>query len=145
MTDQNSIYDYLRQVVGQYPRVQSIWLIGSRANDTCREESKWDLLAFADKDTFEQMKQDASLKRGDVILLVVYDSNNFEEPWPDVEGGRPIRSRCGLLNGPRPQGWGWREVSDIEAVYEGTRLSAEGVQERTYQKAVRIWPVQVAV
>lgn len=95
------IFPYVEQLVKEYPRIESVWLMGSRANDSYREESDWDLLVFANKEVLDAMRQHRELKRERVDVLVVYDSINFEEPWPEVEeNGRGAKG--GRLSGSTP-------------------------------------------
>jgi len=71
----------------RFKGITSIWLIGSRANNTFRENSDWDLLIFADEQTLDLMRKATELKRADVDVLVVYDGKNGEEPWPVFKKG----------------------------------------------------------
>jgi predicted nucleotidyltransferase len=40
---------------------QSLWLYGSRANNRSRSDSDWDLILFADVESFEKLKRIPSL------------------------------------------------------------------------------------
>jgi predicted nucleotidyltransferase len=134
------ILPYVEQLVREYPRIESVWLFGSRANDSYREDSDWDLLVFANKEILVAMGQHRKLKLERVDVLVVYDSIHFEEPWPE-ENGR-ARARGGRLSGSTPLSWEWNQTSQTEARYE------EGLQggqtERTIKKALKLWPQERA-
>lgn len=134
------ILTYVEQLVREYPRIESVWLMGSRANDSYREDSDWDLLVFANKEILDAMRQQRELKRERVDVMVVYDGINLEEPWPDVEENGRVRAKGGKLSGSTPLSWEWNQTSQTEATYEGTKRLADGQTERTLKKAVRFWP-----
>lgn len=138
------IFPYVEQLVSEYPRIESVWLMGSRANDSYREDSDWDLLVFANKEILDAMVQHRNLKRKQVDVMVVYDSVNFEEPWPEVEENGRVNPKRGRLSGSRPFSWEWNQTSQTEATYEGTKPLQGGQTERTIKKALRLWPQERA-
>jgi hypothetical protein len=87
---------------------------------------------FANKEVLDAMRQHREYKRERVDVLVVYDSVNFEEPWPEVEENCHARAKGGRLSGSTPLSWEWNQTSQTEAMYE------EGLQggqtERTLKK-----------
>lgn len=132
------ILPYVEQLVKEYPRIESVWLMGSRANDSYREESDWDLLVFANNEILDSMRQHRDLKRERVDVLVVYGSIHFEEPWPEVE----VRAKGGRLSGSNSHSWEWNQTSQTEATYlEGLQ---GGQPERTIKKALKLWPQERA-
>jgi len=139
MTLNQEIVPYVKQLMSAFPGIQSIWLIGSRANENYRIDSDWDLLAFSDGRTFSKMKQDRSLRNPDVDLLVVYNGNDFEEPWPVTTEARP-NPKGGSL-----QSWKWHKQSETKATYRATKDLEDGkfdiIENR---KAIRIWPIESA-
>lgn len=133
------IEDYLRKLAAKCPSVREVWLLGSRANNTERENSDWDLLAFADQSTFNTISEDESLHLSNVDLLVVHSENGtFEKPWGD-------KKKKGSLNS-----WSWVRTTDREATYESHRWIPDAEQkypgtetgycETLKLKALRIWP-----
>jgi hypothetical protein len=116
---------YLDQLTERCPDIRSVWEIGARADDevlgTCAPFG-WDLIAFADEDTLQQLRAATDLHRGDVRLRVVTDGNRFEPAWGDA-----------ALSGSLST-WGWKRVSEREAFY-----AEAGVEPlRPRQRAVRL-------
>lgn len=64
--------------------IQEIWLIGSRAIGSEREDSDWDFLVFAGKECLNNLSSRHDLNLSNVDLLVVYDEDHFQEPWADA-------------------------------------------------------------
>jgi hypothetical protein len=89
----------------------SVWLIGSQANGTSNEASDWDLLVFGNERLLECLAVQEPIENID--LLVVYDGDAFCSPWNQTMEGF---TKWGSLSG-----WKWREVSDAEATYSGTK------------------------
>src|SRR6266481_2132913 len=107
--------EYVAKLVAVCPSIRAVWLIGSRANGTERPGSDWDLLVFADAAILSRLRGDDDLRQRSadlcVDLLLVHDGDNFLEPW-----GSPEHEKHGSLTG-----WEWRELSDSEAEYRGTK------------------------
>ncbi len=131
-----AVMNYLGRLSSEYDSINSIWLLGSRANGTNRTDSDWDFLIFADKKTLDSLKQSRSLKLKNVDVLVVYDKNKFEDPWSHKKGS--------LDN------WKWKQLTKNKAKYWGIKWVSEGFSdgmensrfdegERT---AIKIWPLQ---
>lgn len=99
---------YLDLLAEHCPDIRSVWEIGVRADDevlgTCAPFG-WDLIAFADEDTLQQLRAATELHRPDVRLRVVLDGNRFEPAWGDA-----------ALSGSLFD-WGWRRVNEREAFY----------------------------
>jgi predicted nucleotidyltransferase len=111
--DAQQVWDYVDLLNGRYGSISSIWLIGSRARHTEQPESDWDLLAFADHDSFTAMRQDAGLRVAGIDLLVVIDDDRFEQPWIDRGYKTP---KFGHL-----REWRWARTSPTEATYFDSR------------------------
>jgi hypothetical protein len=116
---------FLDQLAEHCPDIRSVWVIGARTEDevlgTCSPFG-WDLLAFADPETLQQLRAATDLHRGDVRLRVVTDGNRFEPAWGDD-------ALAGSLSG-----WSWKRVSEREASY-----SPEGLEPlRPRRRAVRL-------
>ncbi len=126
------IDDFLSEITDAHPGIREIWLFGSRAKGDERPGSDWNLLAFADEDTFKQLCRNLQFRRADTELLVVLDGDEFREPW----GERP---KSGYLSE-----WEWVKSSDREAQYHGTKWVQDekgGRTEIQLCKAIRLWPV----
>ena len=114
------VYQFLRKITEKYPRIESIWIFGSRANNEFKKDSDWDLWIFSNRQVFDHLKKNDSLKQGSrehkVDTFVVYDGENFEGPWPRIKNGKKMLKR-GVLSE-----WKWKKLSSRKAKYEGTRL-----------------------
>lgn len=141
MIQTKEIEQYITELVQKYPDIESIWLFGSRANDSFSDDSDWDLLLFANKQVFDGLKKDMSLKQEsiklNIDLLVVYNDENFSEPWD-----QPIGERHSPKSGSLKT-WKWGIISSYEAQYESNKwLSKEQWIESKILKAYRIWPTK---
>lgn len=132
--DFSLIGPYLERLLAAYPNIESVWLIGSRANETARDDSDWDLLVFASREVLEALSTDDSFSRSDVDLLVVYDGDNFESPYGGTDNRR---SKKGSL-----KKWEWQHFSADLASYEACK-PGEGMHiDIERRSGVRIWPNQ---
>jgi len=141
----NKVYKYLRRLTKKYPKIESIWFLGSRANNNFKDDSDCDFWVFANKGIFNLLKRDKSFKqeskRNKIDTLIVYDGKNFEEPWPLLRNGRVIPKQ-GLLSE-----WKWEPISSFRANYEGTkektRVGPDGKPvfdiEQRLLRAFKIW------
>lgn len=102
----NEIQELLNDVQQNIASVTEIWLIGSRANNTAREDSDWDFLVFGDDSSLNKLKRMIEYKRENIDFLVVFDGDNFIAPW-----GIPKKS--GSLTK-----WEWNRISDYSAQYK---------------------------
>lgn len=117
------VHDYLDRLTEKYPRIESIWVFGSRANNSFKKSSDWDFLIFSNKKILDLLKKNASLKKASrknrVDSFVVYNGENFEGPWPEVEDG--VRTpREGILSE-----WKWKKLTPLKAKYKGNTLKSE--------------------
>ncbi|MEH6592658.1 MAG: nucleotidyltransferase domain-containing protein [Halioglobus sp.] len=111
MNDQ-FLKQYISAVIKTAPDIESIWLIGSRANDTAREESDWDLLVFANGPALKKLQKITELAHSRVDLLVVYNGDDFKEPWPD----EAHNNKTGALSD-----WNWQKTGSKSAQYTSTK------------------------
>ena len=120
--------------------IESIWLLGSRANGTSREDSDWDFLIFGDDEVLEAIRTDISHRRANIHLFVVTDGNHFESLWPHGTDTECIRGCLhGSLDdstGDWSSGWCWEKVTATEAHYTTPREPDAGRR----QRAFRVFP-----
>jgi predicted nucleotidyltransferase len=129
--DFSLIGPYLERLLAAYPNIESVWLIGSRANETARDDSDWDLLVFASREVLEALSTDDSFSRSDVDLLVVYDGDNFESPYGGTDNRR---SKKGSL-----KEWEWQLSTPDIAYYEGCKPTDEVHIHIEQMRALRVW------
>jgi predicted nucleotidyltransferase len=130
--DFSPIRPYLERLLTAYPTIESVWLIGSRANETARDDSDWDLLVFGSREVLDTLSKDDSFSRSDVDLLVVYDGDNFESPYGGIDNRK---SKKGSL-----RKWEWRHFSPDLASYEACKLG-EGLHiDIERRSGIKIWP-----
>ncbi len=132
----DSVEQYINNLILSYPLISSIWLLGSRSNNSYRDESDWDLLIFADKNILEELKRNSSFKKNGIDVLVVFDGDNFEGPWPDNKGTK----KGDLIS------WKWNQISNNEANYRSVKYKNEEEWFKSNNldcktlKAIKIWP-----
>lgn len=113
-----------------------VWLMGSRANGRARPDSDTDLLILGPDGFFESMRSELT-RPADVDCLVVYDGDNYQDPWQEKSGS------ISKLQ--------WEKMSDVVATYVGTKWvpdeesSAEfdadmGDWVERNERAYRVWP-----
>lgn len=107
------IEPYLESLVREFAAIREIWLIGSRVNIAEFAPNDWDLLVFADSNTFESMRVKSFLKQNGIDVLVVKDKLNFEDPWHSPTKSRSLPKRGSLSN------WSWVKKSEDHATYAG--------------------------
>jgi len=124
---------FISQLADRCPAMQSIWMIGARANRDVTDSPgpfHWDLVAFADIASLCYLRKAQDLHRADVLLRVVTDGDRFEIAWGD---SHTSGSLCR---------WGWRQATQTEAYYSEARWAppaGTGHVERTRCKAARVW------
>ena len=102
----NSYIDFLTT---RHSAIESIWLIGSRANGTDLPTSDWDIVAFSGDQLLSDLSADKEIHLPEVDLLVVLsDLDTFERPWGE--------SKSGSLSG-----WSWTQTGSDTATYIGTK------------------------
>ena len=134
----SEIRNYILDLVKRHPTVETIWLIGSRANGAESLQSDWDFVVFRGDPLFENLAEDNSAHRTDVDLLVVLDDgDSLQRPW-----GR--RKRGSLAD------WKWIQKTDDVASYVGAKWFPDeeqvakgrdmGEVQHTKLNALRVWP-----
>lgn len=93
---------------GQISEISDIWLIGSRANGTAREDSDWDLLVFSSSSISQTIKEMHQFKRDDIDLLIVEPSGEFATVFGEPKSGSLTE-------------WKWEKISDDRAEYESCK------------------------
>lgn len=120
--------EFVNGIAERFPKVTDVWLMGSRANDTAREDSDWDFMIFTDAATVIALQNESIPENID--LLCVYDGNRFTNPQCTKRGS--LRK------------WKWKSVDKTIAEYEGNeRRDGECIGVHGIKcKAVKIWPAQ---
>jgi len=134
---------YIINLTCKYSSINSIWLIGSRANNSYKDNSDWDLLVFANQDMLDSLKKDMNFNMPEIDLLVVYDDNNFISPWP--RNDKESEHKKGCL-----KSWQWNFVDEFSAKYKSdiglrnaTKSGLEIVEYTPQTKqfeAKKLWP-----
>ena len=120
---------------------ESVWLFGSRANDTFRHDSDWDFLVFGTPGVLTSLRANDIFRRPDIHLFIVTDGNRLECPWPRAD--TIDNFECGQLKSAFDfaaklfmYGWRWKQVSATHAIYWGGK-DPDGLIEL---QAYRIFP-----
>ena len=133
MNDSVDIVAYTKNLGSKFTGIRQIWLFGSRANVAAKSDSDWDLMVFADEQTFREMSVHPEFKHPMIDLLVVKGEDEYAQPWPDVE------PKHGHLTD-----WSWRPLSETEAEYLQAKEPQNGSgwyrSEMTKKMAIRLWP-----
>lgn len=127
---------FIAKIASMTTEPVEVWLIGSRANGRARPDSDTDLLIFG-PDGFLESVRIGLQEPTDIDCLVVYDGDNFQDPWQEKSGS------LGELR--------WNRVDDQAATYIGTKWvpdkesSAEfeadmGELVKCNEQSWRIWP-----
>lgn len=103
------VEDYVNSLVKEYPDIESVWLIGSRANESFNENSDWDFLVFGSRETLKALSDETRFHKDNIDLLVVYDGNDFEKPWGE-------KKKSGSLTC-----WEWKKLSFSKAQYKSKK------------------------
>ncbi len=133
MLEQN-VVEYIEQLISANPSIQSIWLFGSRANETQKADSDWDFLVFGTEETLEALIFNQSFHQNHIDLMVVYNGDDFKKPWGE-------KQKSGSLSE-----WCWKELSENTATYRATKgiIGADGKEEFNVKvtecNASRIYP-----
>ena len=99
--------DYVLEIVAELQKedsVESIWLIGSRANRRARPDSDWDFLVFCSVDPIQ-----VEARRHDVDIIRVGPSGSC------LLDGKSVDYEFSFNM------WHWRELGDRRARYIGRR------------------------
>jgi hypothetical protein len=122
---------YLMALTAQHPTIREIWLIGSRADGTSGPSSDWDFLVFGTAHTLRKLRSESAFDRADTDLLIVYDGDRFESPWPKG----PMLKQGSLTS------WKWTQTGDDTATYLATKppLADGEMPCRKIAPATRAW------
>ncbi len=71
---------YINRMTKKYPVINSIWLLGSRANGNPQGNSDWDILAFGNENILKSLESDVSFCQEKIDLFIVYEDKNFKQP-----------------------------------------------------------------
>lgn len=106
----------------------AIWLIGSRANQSERDDSDWDFLIFGSEQLVDELANTPD--PGNIDALLVYDGDNFRCPWP--------RQSDGVIKSGSLRRWRWNATSSDQATYRGSKPTDDWETVRV-ENAIRIW------
>ena len=118
--------EYIERLLGAYPAIREIWLIGSRANNCARPGSDWDFLVFCDDElAFSDLHLDTSFNVAGIDLLVAVDNLNAFNPWSvDTDFGTKTLRLDVLGNN-----LDWQPVSATAATYRPLDYPTRGQRE----------------
>lgn len=123
------IQSFINSLVTQCKGINSIWLFGSRANESATDRSDWDFLAFGSEETYQYLQGASELHQPDIDFFVVVNGNDFKSTWGE-------KDKSGSLSL-----WEWVELSDECAQYteskQGENSYASVIKTK---KAFRVWP-----
>jgi hypothetical protein len=130
---------YIDRLTSRFPEIESVWLIGSRANPPTHPDSDWDFIVFATPHVLASLRADQSFHVDSYHLLVVYDGDHFDCPWSQNDE-RTSESRHLKIHYPEgwciDPGWQWNQISDRESKYVASRSMCEDIELYAY----RIYP-----
>ena len=109
------IRSFFEELIKNYPGVQEIWWIGSRANNNnVRTDSDWDFLVFAKESVYSQIRLNKKFKELSqdlsIDLLVENEKFVFKNVWG-------VSKTLHMVNDLK-----WKIVSEKKARYYGTKL-----------------------
>ncbi|MCO5354941.1 nucleotidyltransferase domain-containing protein [Acidovorax kalamii] len=131
----HSAQQFFRALVVSTNAPQSVWLIGSRANNRADEQSDTDLLIFGSTLLIDELR-DSMPAPADIDALIVYNGNDYSDPWQNKRG-----SLANLK---------WRLLTAEVASYKGVRWIPDEESEDEFspdsgelltldERACRIW------
>ncbi len=134
------IENYISRLTQKYSGIKSIWLFGSRANNSFHNTSDWDFLAFADKNTLKTLKSDKAFCDERIDLFIVYNNNDAENPYPDIQNGNKPTKTLSLTD------LQWKQEGPDKATYKQVKYKSDnewfksGMSEVKILDAQKIWP-----
>lgn len=121
---------YLELLTKTYSDITSIWVIGSRANNTSKDNSDWDLLIFAKTKTLVDLSNRIDFYDEMIDLLIVYNNNgDFKCPW----------YKDGKIKKGNLDEWNWTYVSNSKSRYIGNKWINENGPKSTICNGIKIW------
>ena len=124
---------YLRSVLMHCLDIRTVWSV-DRADGVPESPGKLhELVIFANAATLHVLRKSDRLHRADVMALVVFDGEQFENGWgPERISGSLAR-------------WGWRQQEADLAYYDEAKWQgADGAVVRSRRRAVRVWSSGIA-
>ena len=132
--------EYVQRLVSAHPAIGEVWLFGSRANGTARDDSDWDYLVFSDDGSLlNSLYVDAQrfhVRRID-LFVVAASYPIAMKPWAD--------ERQKMLNlNDDPGNLAWTVVPDNDSVAEYTETKERDpppiAVDVRWRRAVRVYP-----
>lgn len=111
-------------------RIRAVWMIGLEADENTAT-AEWDLIAFADRQALELLRNRRDLHRPGARMRVVTDGDRFQVAWGDLPGPGSLMQ------------WDWNQSTPDEAFYSQARWrpAGGGEVERVRRKAICLWRV----
>ncbi|OAI25163.1 MULTISPECIES: nucleotidyltransferase domain-containing protein [Methylomonas] len=130
------IKTFVQELVSELAGIESVWLFGSRANESFRPDSDWDLMVFADQEAFAALRRQNQLKNEYIDVIIVIDMETFSEPWPE----NTSNCKSGDFST-----WEWERYTPDLAKYTSVKYLSDdwfksGQSEIKRLVAKRIWP-----
>ena len=126
--------DYIEKLTSEFD-IEEIWLFGSRANNTATENSDWDMWAFANPEVLTALKGRTDYKSKEIDLMIVYDDNNWEQPWTTIAKTGEERTKHGQL---LSNACDFKRIDHKTAEYCATKVIGIEWYYQTF-KAYKIW------
>lgn len=128
----DSVRKIIDDVIARYEGIREIWLFGSRANGTNKENSDWDILIFADQNVLGSLEKENSERYLNLDIMIVFDQDNFRGPWRRESDGAYKRGNL--------QDWEWKELQSGLATYKATKeVHGRVFPEKKTCKAIRLF------
>lgn len=128
----NDVRKKIDELIAMYEGIREIWLFGSRANGTNKEDSDWDILIIADQHVLNLLEKEGSERYLTLDIMVVFDQDNFRGPWRR-ESDKAYKH--GSL-----QKWEWKELQSGVAKYKATKdVYGQILPEEKICQAIRIF------
>lgn len=109
--------------------ISEVWLVGSQANGAAGTDSDYDLLIFGNQATIGLLALRSDLRREDIDLLVLVNSDEFKTPWEPNKSGTLTK-------------WQWQKSGEESATYTAAKwvdaVDGAGVRCST-KNAIRIF------
>lgn len=138
----SEIYSWLIGLIAQLTSVNSVWLFGSRANETATDLSDWDFLFVVNRLTQNDANVIYNHFRKDVDLFVNFEESSEFRTYP------PFKVKTGSF-----ADWSWKRVDERLAIYKSRKwvsdndideedseiLSTLGYWEEIERRAFLLW------
>lgn len=132
----DDVSKFIADITSMTTEPVEVWLMGSRANGRARHDSDTDLLVFG-PDKFLEMLRDRLQQPNEIDCLVVYDGDNYQDPW---------QQKSGSLSKLR-----WLRINEHTATYVGTKWVPDDESSLEFEaelgdlvehseRSCRLWP-----